>query len=673
MTSRDAQREPADSLVEESFFLPDRATCPACLKEIFDPASRRYRDPFASCPDCGPRYSIARSLPIERGKTSMATFPPCETCREEIADPGNRRHDYALVSCPDCGPAYWIEPTPHRSGRGDVVAEIAHLLKQGKILAIKGSGGFHLSCLATDENLVQRLRRRMQRRTKPMAVMVPDLEWARKICHLNTSARGRLKDPCAPIVVAPKRHPELLAHSVAPESPDYGLTLPSTPFRHLLMDALGQPLVVTAAKFADDHLIFDNEEARNRLLDVVDHLVLHDREIEMPSEDTVLRVQGDDVVITRRSWGQAPRPLRLTRPIPRILGLGALHRATVALGFDRTVVLSQHLGELDAPTVEVFYRRTLSHLQELFSFQPEHVAYDLQPESLGRRIAQEMQLPSTGVQHHHAHVASVMAEHGLPGPVLGLALDSAGWGEDDTLWGSEFLLGDAASVQRVDHGPCFWLPGGTSAFTHPWRSAAGLIWELRGEEAAATWLKRAAPDPVAADNVLSLLRDGIDCLRSCGLGVLYDALASILGILDRQAFDGQAPMSLERLAGPPHAIDEGSLPDPDEPAPAYFGAVLDRLLVAVYSGRDLAETGAWIEKAVAFWVARRAVRLAHRHGVDTVVASGGCMVNAWLRHELRSVLAAEGLRFFTNEAIPPNDGGIAVGQVQVAAERLRRA
>ena len=603
----------------------------------------------------------------------MAAFPLCDACRREMEDPGDRRHGYALISCPECGPAYWIEPTPHHTATGDVIAEIAQLLRQGKILAIKGTGGFHLSCLATDDALVQRLRRRMQRRTKPMAVMVPDLEWARRVCHLNTSARGELKDPSAPIVVAPKRIPELLARSIAPESPDYGLTLPSTPFRHLLMNTLKEPIVVTAAKLGDEHLIFDNEEARTRLLDIADYLVLHDREIEMPSEDTVLRVQGDDVILTRRSWGEAPRPLLLSRPVPRILGLGALHRGTLALGFDRKVVLSQHIGELDQPAAEVFYRRTLAHLQRLFDFEPEHLAYDLHPDSLGQRLRQEMDLPSTGVQHHHAHVAGVMAEHGLQGPVLGLALDSAGWGEDGTLWGSEFLLGDAVQVERIEHGPCFRLPGGESAFTHPWRSAAGLIWELLGEDAAARWLGRAAPDPVAARNVLSLLRDDVDCLHSCGLGVLYDALASILGVLDRQSYDGQAPMSLERLAGSPHEIDGPALPDPEAPTRTYFAAVLEHLLVAVYSGADLAATGAWVQKAVAHWVARRAVRLARTHGVDLVLASGGCMVNAWLRHELHTTLHREGLHFFTNEAIPPNDGGIPLGQIRVAADRLARA
>jgi len=670
MTSSNAKQSPGKKWRQEAPFAPDRATCPACLKEIFDPKNRRYRDPFASCCDCGPRYSIMRKNPSTRNESSMSAFPPCPQCLKEAQDPDDRRHGFPFICCPECGPAYWIEPTPHRTTSGDVIAEIAQLLKRGKILAIKGSGGFHLSCLATDDSLVQRLRRRMQRRTKPMAVMVPDLEWARRICHLNTSARGKLKNPCAPIVVAPKRQPELLAHSVAPESPDYGLTLPSTPFRHLLMDALKQPLVVTAAKLDDGRLIADNEEARARLLDLADYLVLHDREIEMPSEDTVLRVQGDDVVITRSSWGQAPRPLNLTRKIPRILGLGALRRGTLALGFDQRIVLSQHLGELDAPAVEVFYRRTLAHLERLFEFQPQHLAYDLHPESLGQRIRREMKLPSTGVQHHHAHIAGVMAEHGLEQPVLGLALDGAGWGEDGTLWGSEFLLGDALEVQRIEHGPCFWLPGGQSAFIHPWRSAAGLIWELLGEEATATWLKRAAPDPAAANNVLSLLREGIDCVRSCGLGILYDALASILGILDRQSFDGQAPMSLERLAGAPHPVDEETLPDPEAPAQEYFAAVLDRLLVAVYSGSDLPSTGAWVEKAVAQWVARHAVTLAAQHGVSAVVASGGCMINAWLRHELRTTLSGAGLHFYTNEAIPPNDGGLPVGQILVAAARL---
>ncbi len=654
-------------------FSPDRALCSECLKELFEPANRRYRYPFTACGECGPRYSITRKPPYTRDTTSMAPFPLCDNCRREYEDPSGRRHHAPLISCPDCGPCYWIEPAPKSKSAADVVYEAAKLLKQGHILAIKGTGGFHLACLADDDALVQRLRRRVQRRTKPMAVMVPDLDWARRVCHLNPLARGKLKDPSAPIVLAPKKHPEVLAPSVAPDSPDYGLTLPSTPFRHLLMSALQQPLIVTAAKFAGETIVASNEEARTRLRDVADYMVLHDREIMMPCEDTVMRVQGDDLVTTRRSWGQAPRPLVLDHEIPSILALGAIHRGTLALGFGRWIVLSQHLGRLDSPAVEILFRQTLEHLTRLHDFTPSALAYDLHPESLGQRLCKEMGLPSIGVQHHHAHVASVMAEHNLQGPVLGLALDRAGWGEDGTLWGSEFLVGNAHEVERVAHLPYFPLPGGKSAFTHPWRSAAGLLWELKGKDTAKAWLEVSAPDPVAAETTLSLLRENLSCPRACGLGAVYDALAAILGILSNQSFDGQAPMSLERLAGVPHEVDETGLPDPDAEAPEYFRAVIEHLLLKPFNSRQLAAAGAWTQAAVARWIAQRAVRVAQEHQLGTVVASGGCLVNAWLRQELRTRLARAGLRFFTNAAIPPNDGGLPVGQIQVAAARLAGA
>lgn len=654
-------------------FSPDRAICSECLKEIFDPRDRRYRYPFTSCRDCGPRYSVTRKPPYTRDTTSMAPFPLCENCRREYEDSQGRRFHAPLISCPDCGPCYWIEPTPKSKSAADVIYEAAELLRKGHILAIKGTGGFHLACLADDEALVQRLRRRIQRRTKPMAVMVPDLDWARRVCHLNPLARGKLKDPSAPIVLAPKRHPEVLAPSIAPDSPDYGLTLPSTPFRQLLMSTLGQPLVVTAAKFAGETIVASNEEARTRLRDVADYMVLHDREIMMPCEDTVMRVHGDDLVTTRRSWGQAPRPLILDHEIPPILALGGIHRGTLALGFDRWIVLSQHLGELDSPAVEILYRQTLAHLSRLHDFKASALAYDLHPESLGQRLSREMRLPSIGVQHHHAHIAGVMAEHNLKGPVLGLALDQAGWGEDGTLWGSEFLVGDAKKVERVAHLPYFPLPGGTIAFAHPWRSAAGLLWELKGEEVAKAWLEASAPDPVAAEGTLSLLRENLQCPRACGLGAVYDALAAILGITNNQSFDGQAPMSLERLAGVPHEIDQSKLPDPDADATETLRAILDHLLLRPFNSRQLVRAGAWTQAAVARWVAQRAVRLAREYQLDTVVASGGCLVNGWMRQELRTRLARAQLRFFTNAAIPPSDGGLPVGQIQVAAARLEQA
>jgi hydrogenase maturation protein HypF len=401
-------------------------------------------------------------------------------------------------------------------------------------------------------------------------------------------------------------------------------------------------------------------------------MVLHDREIMMPCEDTVMRVHGDDLVTTRRSWGQAPLPLVLDHEIPSILALGGIHRGTLALGFDRWIVLSQHLGELDSPAVEILYRQTLAHLSRLHDFKASALAYDLHPKSLGRRLCKETELPSIGVQHHHAHIAGVMAEHNLKGPVLGLALDQSGWGEDETLWGSEFLLGDAREVQRIDHLPYFPLPGGTTAFAHPWRSAAGLLWELKGEDAAKTWLESSAPDPVAAETTLSLLREDLNCPRACGLGAVYDALAAILGLSNNQSFDGQAPMSLERLAGVPHEIDASKLPDPHADATETLRAIVDHLLLRPFNSRQLVRAGAWTQAAVARFIAQRTVSLAREHQIDTVVASGGCLVNGWLRQELRTRLARAKLRFFTNAAIPPSDGGLPVGQIHVAAARLSR-
>jgi hydrogenase maturation protein HypF len=654
-------------------FCPDVATCHDCLQEVLDPQNRRYRYPFTNCAHCGPRYSITRRLPFERANTTMAPFEMCEECRTEYEDPASRRFRTQSNACPRCGPCYWIEPAPPAARTpGDVIHDISILLLDQRILAIKGTGGFHLVCVAKDDAVVQRLRRRKEREMRPLPVMVPSLEAAERLVFLTDEARRQLQSPAAPIVLAPKRYPEGLAPSVAPDTMEYGLMLPHTPFHHLLMDAVRTPVVMTTANLSGEPILIDNDDARQRLSEMADHLVLHDREIHLGCDDSVLRVDEAVVVSIRRSRGYAPAPVALQRNVPPILALGGLMRVTVAVSRERSAFLSQDLGDVDNVNAADDYRRAVAHMQELLRVKPDLAAYDLHPLSIGYQIRAEMAADNIGVQHHHAHVASVLAEHALTGPVVGVALDGAGYGPDGTIWGGEFLLADAKSYRRVAHAPRFRLPGGDGALRHPWRAATGILWDLVDPVVAEMWAHAIAPSKDAADVVLSTLATDVECVPTTSLGRIYDCVAAILGLCRTSQYQAQAALLLEQAAGPPTTGDDGTqTPDPDTLPATFFGQVLRTLLEGTSAGRPVRELAAWAQRALARWVAFNTLRLAREHGVDAVAASGGCLVNPWLKSELRRQCAKGGLTLYTNRQVPAGDGGLALGQILVAAAGTR--
>lgn len=650
------------------------AVCPTCFEEMHQLTDRRFRYPFHCCNDCGPGYTITLRLPWDRPNTTMAPFEMCEACRAEFEDPGGRHFRSPTVCCPDCGPSYWIEPAPPVGSGGDVIHETAQLLSEGSILALKDTCSFRLLVRARDDELVLRLRRRKGLHDAPLGVMIRDLEMARGLAELDARAEALLTSPSAPLVLVPRRESSDLSEHVAPHCAEIGLMLPRSPFHHLLMEEMGEPLVMAGANPGGEVMVLENEDARESLMDIADHLVLHDLQLHSSCEDSVVRVDADGPLVLRRSSGYAPRPLALPRSVPPILALGAFHEATLAIAQDRAIHVSQHLGNLDTARAVDNFQRTLDRLLELWECEPAFIAYDEHPLSYGRQVLERFDAIPIPVDHHHAHVASVLVEHGCEEPVLGISLDAVAHRLDVTIGSGEFLRTDAARVETLERMPAFRVPGAEFAPRDPWRTAMGLLHDHVDPELALEWAQRHAPDPDAARSAHHMLRNGAGCRRITSFGQLYDGAAALLGICVRASYEGQATRRLGALAGRPRPEPLGALPDAREVAAGdYLSALLRELLARGLRHPGDPEDAAWAQEALAQWVASRAVDLARREGLDTIAAGGGCLANSWLRAVLRREGDAAGIRVLTNHEVPPGDGGLSLGQAWVAAARAEVA
>lgn len=658
---------------------PDAATCPDCIAELFSPANRRWRYPFINCTHCGPRYTITAHLPYDRPQTSMAVFRQCPACQREYDDPADRRFHAQPNACPVCGPrlALWS-----RNGdpiaTDDVVAAAVARISAGEILAIKGLGGFHLVCDARNAQAVANLRARKHRDEKPLALMVANLASAAMWVELEAAAAAQLESTERPIVLAPKRPGvDALLPGVAEGVPELGLMLPYTPLHALLFhEAAGRPagsewlsepqplaLVMTSANPGGEPLVTGNLEAVDRLGAIADALVVHDREILIRCDDSVVRAAPDGPRFLRRARGYTPAAIALPAAGPAVLALGAWLKNTACLTRGRQAFLSQHIGDLENAASCRALDAAVEHLQAVLEVRPERIAHDLHPDfystRLALRVADALGVPAIGVQHHHAHIAAVLAEHGHAGPALGLAADGVGLGSDGAAWGGELLLLEGAGFRRLGHLAPLRLPGGDRAAREPWRVAAAVLHELgRGDEIA-----RRFAFPAAA-TVATLLERALNAPPTTSLGRAFDAAAALLGDKLIQGFEGQAPMLLEALArahGPVAPLPNGwsieagvlSLAPlwrrlADERDPAHGAALFHATLI----------------EALADWVlaAQRAT------GIEVLAAGGGCLMNQILAEGLSQRLAGSGLRVLLARAAPPNDGGIALGQAWVAAQ-----
>ena len=688
-----ASRRSSDAVTQ---IPPDTATCPDCLAEVRDPADRRHRYPFTACTYCGPRYTIVTGLPYDRPSTTMAAFPLCADCAREYDDPADRRFHAQPTACPVCGPQLWWRSPGSPAGardaeRDDALAAAMRLLADGGIVAVKGLGGYHLMVDARDAAAVARLRARKQRGDKPFALLVRDAAVAAALVDLDDDAREILTSPQAPIVLAPLRDHDdarAIAAAVAPGHGHLGVMVAGTPLHHLLLGAHPDVpgvrfdvLVATSGNLADEPLCTDPAEADTRLADIADGWLHHDRGIHVACDDSVVRSALGGLLPVRRARGYAPMPVRLRTPAPPLLAVGGELKTTLCLAAGRRAWLSQHLGDTEHLETLDLLERTATTLAELTRVVPEVIVADRHPGYLSRRWAQQraaaLGVRFADVQHHHAHLASLLAEHGWPDdePVLGVTFDGTGFGDDGTIWGGELLLGGCAHVARVGHVRPVALPGGDAAVRRPARTAlahlhaADLAWDDDLPPVAAA-------DDVERRVVGAMLAGGTGCTPTTSMGRVFDAVASLLDVRHDVAYEGQAAMELEALAATaapdPGAADQwrwrldGDATPEDplvlDPAPALAAGV-----VAVRSGARPAAAARAFHEGLADSVVAAVLSVAARHDVRAVGLTGGVFANVLLTEAVAARLGRHDVRVLTHRVVPPNDGGLALGQAAVVA------
>jgi hydrogenase maturation protein HypF len=655
---------------------PDVAICPTCEQELRDPENRRYRYPFITCTDCGPRYTVIEQLPYDRERTTMRAFAQCPACAAEYRAPGDRRYHSETNSCPDCGPSLWLEAGAEgrrTAVEHDAIRQSAALLLSGGILALRGFGGYHLAADATSETAVAELRRRKRRDAKPFAIMVASLDEARSITQIGDAEAALLVCRERPVVLLEALRHNSIAANVAPGLGTLGVMLPSTPLHLLLLDAVARPLVMTSGNLSDEPIAIGNTEARRRLGVIADAFLMHDRDILSRNDDSVLRPAPGGPIVLRRARGYAPLPLTLPVPAPvPLLAVGPHLKNTFTVAHGGTAWVSPHIGDLEDLEGLEHFRHTLALYRRLFRVDPQAVAHDLHPGYLSTRVAQEMGLAATiAVQHHHAHIAAVMAEHGVTTPVIGVAYDGTGYGTDGTVWGAEFLRADLTSFSRLAHLRPAPLPGGDLATRQPWRSLLGYL------------SLESTPDPAFDQSFRGIARAELDLARrqlearlnsplASSMGRLFDAAAAVLGVRQVSAYEGQAAIELEALAGN-RTASEYHCPILHEVGGLWQ---FDPLPLLGWLARrreergDVRDLAADFHESIARLTEMLVQRVVEQTGITTVVLGGGVFQNARLLTSLRGRLEHHKLRVLTARRLSPNDGAISYGQAAVAAARL---
>lgn len=657
------------SAAKDVFISPDIATCADCLRELFDPADRRFGYPFINCTNCGPRLTIITGAPYDRAQTTMASFSLCEACRAEYEDPSDRRFHAQPIACPVCGPELQLlRDTGEPRVTTDALHDFTAAISNGLIGAMKGLGGFHLVCDATNEQAVQRLRSRKHREEKPFAVMMSDVAAAAAHCNLGVAEEALLQSPAAPIVLLRRRQKESLAAAVAPRNPQLGVMLPYTPLHHLLMRAVEcRPLVMTSGNRADEPIARDNEAALAQLRGIADVFLLHNRRVHVRCDDSVTRVVSGKELPIRRSRGYAPQPVRLPFELSApILGVGGQLKGSFALARNRDAFLSHHLGDLNHHQACVAFERDITLYKDLFQFEPSSIAHDLHPDYASTHYARRTGLPLAPVQHHHAHMASCMAENGLTNEVIGVTFDGLGFGVDGAVWGGEFLVGNYCEFRRAAHFRYVGMPGGDQATREPWRMAVAHLCDA--ENRCAEFDTRFAAADLRV--VRQMLERRFNTPMTSSVGRLFDAVASLAGVRDRVSYEGQAAMELEWLASElgecgvyPFEIETNSASLIVDTRPMIRAIVADGDGPRVVARRFHSTLGQII----------RAVceRIRLQTKIGDVVLSGGVFMNTLLTSEVAEHLARDGFSVYRHRLVPPNDAGLSLGQVAIAAARLR--
>lgn len=648
----------------------DIATCGECLAEIFDPANRRYLYPFTNCTHCGPRFSILEALPYDRANTSMRAFTMCAKCHEEYEDPSSRRFHAQPNACAACGPQLelWDSTGATLQVRQEALLAAVEALRDGAIVALKGLGGFHLFADASNADTIRRLRDRKGREEKPLAVMFASLQAVREHCEISTLEESTLCDPASPIVLLRKRG-QALAPNVAPGNPCLGALLPYTPLHHVFMRAVGSPLVATSGNLSGKPLCTDERVALSRLSVVADFFLIHNRPIVRHVDDSIVQVVAGRTMLLRRARGFTPLPIRLPVALPPTLAVGAHSKNTIALAVGHHALLSQHLGDFETPEALTAFRRTIDDFNDLYRTSPREVVADAHPDYASSTFAHGLGLPVRTVQHHIAHILSCMTENELQGPALGVAWDGTGFGNDGTVWGGEFFRVTKGGIERFAHLRTFPLPGGEIAARELRRSAIGVLYELFGDAALAT--EDELP-PVRTltkherNTVGQMLRRGFQSPRTSSAGRLFDAVAALLDLRRRVSFEGQAAMDLE------FAIDSDGTRESYE-MPLTAGGIVDwaPAILGVLADTKHQRPVAMISVKFHRALVESLIQVARRANEQCVVLSGGCFQNRFLSEYAIHRLREEGFTPYWHQLVPPNDGGVALGQLAAAARDLQ--
>jgi hydrogenase maturation protein HypF len=684
-----------ETALEAVLVSPDVSTCDDCRREFTDRRDRRFGYPFTNCTNCGPRYSIIQDVPYDRPRTTMAAFRMCAACQAEYDDPRNRRFHAQPNACPECGPSISL----HAAGQGsgltvpgverkdrnpaaslEVIAEVRRLLRQGQVVALKGLGGFHLACDAENDEAVRQLRQRKRRSDKPFALMAPDLAAIESFCVVSDEDREALLSPRRPIVILPRRPDTTISAAVAPNNNTLGVMQPYTPLHSLLFGVTpGDPpafraLVMTSGNLSEEPIVTANEEARTRLSGVANRFLLHNRDIHMRVDDSVVRVFEGKERVLRRSRGYVPQPIDLGLPMAEILACGPELKNTLCLTRGRYAIISQHIGDLENYETLVFFEETLANLKRLFRIEPRVVAYDLHPNYLSTRYALEQAgLRQVGVQHHHAHIASCMAENGLRGKVIGVAFDGTGYGTDGKIWGGEFMVADFAGFERRAHVRYVPLPGGDTAIRQPWRSALSYLRDAFGNETLPADLPLGREIPAASLRMVrAMLARGINTVATSSCGRLFDAAASLLGLRHEINFEGQAAIDLEMAAA--EGV-EGNYPfeiGNAEPWQIDLRPMIRAIVSETVKGTASSAIAARFHNTLAVMIAEVCHRLREREKLNKICLSGGTFQNMLLLRLAVAALRRDGFEVYLHAQVPPNDGGISLGQAVIANAAVER-
>ncbi|MBL8063504.1 MAG: carbamoyltransferase HypF [Anaerolineales bacterium] len=662
---------------------PDVSICDNCLRELFDPNDRRYRYPFINCTNCGPRFTIIQDIPYDRPFTTMAGFKLCPDCEREYKDPTNRRFHAQPVACPVCGPRVWLEQNAEvRMQNDEAIAETCKMLAEGKIVAVKGLGGFHLACDATNANAVTELRTRKLRVDKPFALMMPDLEIIEEHCFVSEAEKELLTSSARPIVLLKKKPNSTIVEEVSPRQDWLGVMLPYTPLHHLLFtNSLFTVLVMTSGNLSEEPIAIDNDEARDRLTKLADAFLMHNRDIHIRCDDSVVRVFEDNyqskivnrksIYPIRRSRGYSPFPVKLPFDVPQLLATGSELKNTFCITNGKCAFLSHHIGDMENYETLKSFEQGVEHFERLFRVKPEAIAYDMHPNYLATRYALEHaereNLPMIAVQHHHAHVAACMAEHGLIEPVIGVSFDGTGYGDDGAIWGGEFLVADAKSYQRAAQLEYFPLPGGDAAIKKPARTALALLWSLglEWDERLTSVLEFCAEDQVT---LRVQLEKRINTPMTSSMGRLFDAVSALAGVRQKVNYEGQAAIEFEAMAD---SAEAGMYVFGVEAGRVRVRSAVEALIKDVMAGIPTSKISARFHNGLAEAVRETVTKISRDTSLRSVVLSGGVWQNITLLRKTISLLSKDGFEIYTHREVPTNDGGLSLGQAYIAASRLR--